>query len=258
MPPQTPTPNLLSDLQAYYTSIPPITRFLTTATLLTSLLPAFGLVHPTRLLFIPSKILAFELWRTLTPFFWMPLGFSFLMHLYFLGQNSADLERGFFGGRRADFLVFLGFSAVVINIAAYFLELYSLVDPLLLALIYVWSTANGSRPVSFLFGIQFQAMYLPYVLVAMDVLQGNVFPIPKLLGIAVGWVYWYLEKVVPERGGRRVLVAPRVLDEYVGEGEGRRAEGYVAIPPQRRPGVQPSVTENMRHRWGTGRRLGTG
>ena len=74
-----------ASLSAALQAIPPVTRCLLFATILTGALSSFGMVNPNNFLFIPSKILGnFELHRLVLPVvFAGGFEFSFAMHLYF-------------------------------------------------------------------------------------------------------------------------------------------------------------------------------
>lgn len=58
--------------------------------------------------------------------------------------------------------------------------------------------------------IRFQALYFPWVLVAFDFLMGG-FPLPEILGIFVGHIYFFLEYIYPTTGGIRILKTPQIL-----------------------------------------------
>lgn len=66
------------------------------------------------------------------------LGFPFLMNLMFLIQYGASVERNTFGNNRADYLCFILFSAGLLLIPAYLLELRILGESLILSIIYIW------------------------------------------------------------------------------------------------------------------------
>ena len=62
------------------------------------------------------------------------------------------------------------------------------------------------------FGIlNFNAPYLPWVLLGFSVLIGNTILV-DLIGILVGHVYYFLEDVFPnQRGGCRIIKTPQFL-----------------------------------------------
>ncbi|TPX56646.1 hypothetical protein PhCBS80983_g04366 [Powellomyces hirtus] len=254
---------IVEEAQAWFNSVPPVTRALFAGTVGFSLAAGLGIVAPYQLIFVPEYILKkYQIWRLVTAFLWQPLGFPFLMNIYFLYRNSSDLETGLFVGRTADYVFFMIFCVGMINIAAYLLELVVLSEPLMLAIVYVWSMHNRDQRVSFLFGIQFKALYLPWVLVGMDVLQGNPWPILKLLGIAVGFIYYYLDQTYPaQNNGRKILVTPQILYQQFppasGGVAGGAGAGYRFVPPAQQAGgrAQPATNVTQRHTWGSGNRL---
>ncbi|RKO89458.1 hypothetical protein BDK51DRAFT_40926 [Blyttiomyces helicus] len=58
-----------------------------------------------------------------------------------------------------------------------------------------------------------------------------MFPISKLVGIAVGHSYYFLDKIYPAaNGGRRILYTPQILHDYF-PSEGGVGQGYTYTPP---------------------------
>jgi hypothetical protein len=53
---------------------------------------------------------------------------------------------------------------------------------LIMMIIYYWSRKNPDGIITFMFGIKFQAVYLPWVLMGFTVLLGGV-PILELFGV---------------------------------------------------------------------------
>ena len=59
--------------------------------------------------------------------------------------------------------------------------------------------------------LNFQAPYLPWVLLGFSLLLGNAVLV-DLMGIAVGHIYYFLEDVFPlQEGGFRVLKTPSFI-----------------------------------------------
>ncbi|XP_042822006.1 derlin-2 isoform X2 [Panthera tigris] len=78
-------------------------------------------------------------------------------------------------------------------------------------LVYVWSRRNPYVRMNFFGLLNFQAPFLPWVLMGFSLLLGNSV-IVDLLGIAVGHIYFFLEDVFPNQpGGIRILKTPSVL-----------------------------------------------
>lgn len=56
-----------------------------------------------------------------------------------------------------------------------------------------------------------QALYLPWAMLALDVVFGNS-PVPGLLGILVGHTYYFLTAVYPRQsGGTELLRTPKFV-----------------------------------------------
>lgn len=81
--------------------------------------------------------------------------------------------------------------------------------------------------------LNFQAPYLPYVLLAFSVILGNAIYI-DLVGIGAGHVYWFLEDVFPNQpNGRKLLKTPQFLRNLCDEAPD---DDYVVLPEAEGPG----------------------
>ena len=56
---------------------------------------------------------------------------------------------------------------------ALFMNVYLLMDPMVLSVLYVWCNLNKEVIVTFWFGTQFKALYLPWVLLGFNILMGG-------------------------------------------------------------------------------------
>ena len=88
-------------------------------------------------------------------------------------------------------------------------------DPMILSVMYVWCQLNRDTIVSFWFGTQFKAVYLPWVLVGFNlIVKGGGFT--ELLGIAVGHLYFFLAFKYPQDfNGAQILKTPAILYKYL-------------------------------------------
>ncbi len=78
----------------------------------------------------------------------------------------------------------------------------------------MWSRRNPYVRMNFFGLLNFQAPYLPWVLLGFSLLLGNAILV-DLMGIAVGHIYYFLEDVFPNQpGGFRVLETPRFMYIY--------------------------------------------
>lgn len=196
-----------------YLQMPTVTRAYTTACVITTLAVQLDLVSPFQLYFNPILIVKnFQLWRLVTTFlFFGTLGFNFFFNMIFTYRYCRMLEEGSFRGRSADFVVMFIFGAVLMIIFAFFVNLLFLGQAFTIMLVYVWSRRNPFVRMNFFGLLNFQAPYLPWVLLGFSVLLGNAIWV-DLVGMAVGHIYYFVEDVLPnERGGCRLLKTPQIL-----------------------------------------------
>uniref|UniRef100_UPI00398EAF41 derlin-2-like isoform X2 n=1 Tax=Pristiophorus japonicus TaxID=55135 RepID=UPI00398EAF41 len=200
-----------------YRQIPIVTRAYTTACVLTTAAVQLEFITPFQLYFNPDLIVKkYQVWRLLTNFlFFGPLGFSFLFNMIFLTQLF-----GIFAS-----LFFLGQAFTIM-------------------LVYIWSRRNPFVRMNFFGLLNFQAPFLPWVLMGFSLLLGNSV-IVDLLGIAVGHIYYFLEDVFPNQpGGVKLLVTPGFLKAIF---DGAEEDPNYNVLPEDRPGG---------FNWGQGQRLG--
>lgn len=140
-------------------------------------------------------------------------------------QYSRLLEEGDFRGRRAHYIWMLLFGIVNISLLASFgTNLHFLGHALTFMMTYVWGRRNPEVKMVFLGVLQFNAPYLPWVMLTFSALLGHSITM-DLIGIGVGHIYFYLEWVFPImaeiRGWklRRVTDPPFVLQWLCGATE---------------------------------------
>ncbi|XP_030631967.1 derlin-3 isoform X2 [Chanos chanos] len=195
-----------------YLQIPPVTRAYTTACVLTTA-AQLEFITPFQLYFNPELILKrYQLWRLITNFlFFGPLGFSFLFNMIFLYRYCRMLEEGSFRGRTADFVYMFFFGGLLMTFFGFFASLFFLGQAFTIMLVYVWSRRNPFVRMNFFGLLNFQAPFLPWVLMGFSLLLGNSIVI-DLLGIGVGHMYYFLEDVFPNQpGGKKLLTTPGLL-----------------------------------------------
>lgn len=196
-----------------YMQIPAVTRAYTTACVLTTAAVQLELITPFQLYFNPDLILKkYQVWRLITNFlFFGPLGFSFLFNMIFLYRYCRMLEEGSFRGRTADFVYMFLFGGVLMTLFGLFANLFFLGQAFTIMLVYVWSRRNPYVHMNFFGLLNFQAPFLPWVLMGFSLLLGNSIVI-DLLGIGVGHIYYFLEDVFPNQpGGRKLLATPGIF-----------------------------------------------
>ncbi|GFO32798.1 derlin [Plakobranchus ocellatus] len=199
--------------QQEYMQMPPITRAYTTACVLTTLAVQLDIISPFQIYFNPDLIFRqFQFWRLVTSFLYFgPIGFNFLFNMIFAYRYCRMLEEGSFRGKTADFCFMFLFGGFFMVVMALFVNLVFLGSAFTMMLVYVWSRRNPYIRLNFFGLMNFQAPFLPWVLLGFSLLIGNSVII-DLMGIAIGHMYFFLEDVFPQqRGGFKVLKTPGFL-----------------------------------------------
>lgn len=226
--------------------IPIVTRVLTSSCILTTLAVQLNIVSPLLLIYHPDLVIRGEVWRLFTSFlFFGYIGISFFFNIIFLYRFCRKLEESSFAGKTADFLVMLLFgSSITLIIATFFVNLLFLGDALTTMIVYVWSRRNPYVRYTFFGLFNFQAPYLPWILVLLSILfNGSL--VGDLVGIAVGHIYYFLMDVFPNKpGGFQILKTPHFMKLLF---DGPQNDPNYAPLPEDRPGGFD---------WGDGRPLG--
>lgn len=199
--------------QQEYMQIPPVTRAYTTACVVTTIAVQLEIISPFQLYFNPDLILyQYQFWRLITNFmFFGTVGFNFLFNMIFTYRYCRMLEEGSFRSRTADFVFMFLFGGMLMTIVAMFVNMVFLGHAFTIMLVYVWSRRNPYIRMNFFGLLNFQAPYLPWVLLGFSLLLGNSV-IVDLMGIAVGHIYFFLEDVLPaQQAGLKLLKTPRIL-----------------------------------------------
>ncbi|KAL5021908.1 hypothetical protein ScPMuIL_001063 [Solemya velum] len=247
-----------NDIGDWYRSIPQMTKYWFTGSVVVPLAAKFGLVSGMSLILsFDAIVYHFQIWRLITSVLFFPLsgpgGFHYLMNLYFLYSYSTRLETGTFFGKPADYLFMLLFNLVCLIIIGFIAELFLLMDPMVLSVLYVWCQLNKDQVVQFWFGTRFKAMYLPWVLLAFNMIIGSGGLI-QLVGILVGHLYFFLMFKYPQDfGGASLLHTPQILYKYFPNQRGGMS-GFGVAPASRRR--QENDNNGGRHNWGQGNPLG--
>ncbi|GAQ79084.1 hypothetical protein KFL_000240150 [Klebsormidium nitens] len=253
----------------WYHSLPPVSRTFGTLCFGATVANALGLVSPMSLILSWDLIFKkFQIWRLVTNFIFLgKFSFPFAMFLMYIARYSVQLEKHHYQNRTADFVYLMMFGAAVLLLVSFlapFLGLYLLGPPLIFMLIYLWSRANTSANVSIMGMVSVQALYLPWAMLALDVIFGNS-PVPGLLGILVGHTYYFLTAVYPRlSNGTELLRTPKFVHDMV-RSWGLQPGEYRPVPPAagrqgNRPPYaaappQPEARPGFRAFAGTGRRL---
>jgi len=228
-----------NDIGDWFRGIPIITRWWFVSSIIFPLLGKIGLLHPFYMILdFDMVVYKFQIWRLITSIIYFPLGpgtgFHYLINLYFLYSYSTRLESGVFDGRPADYLFLLIFNAISLVLLGFALTLRLLMDAMILSVLYIWCQLNKDTTVSFWFGTQFKAMYLPWVLAAFNMILGQG-GLMEIMGIFVGHLYFFLMFKYPQDfGGRSFLTTPSILYKYLPNRRGGVA-GFGQAPSTRRP-----------------------
>ncbi|XP_055918854.1 derlin-1 [Eupeodes corollae] len=253
----------MADIGTWYKNVPRFTKIWLSATVGISVLARFGILPPELLILDWNPIYKkFQIWRFITALFYYPLspntGFHFMLNCYFLYNYSLRLETDHFKTSPADYLFLLIFQWICCAISGVIFNLYILMDPMVLAVLYVWCQLNKEAIVNFWFGTRFKAMYLPWVLLGVNlILSSGGFD--SLLGILIGHLYFFLKFQYPqELGGPSFLETPGILKSYFPDVSGG-VHGF-GIPPvnQRTAERNPPAAGNrlFGNAWGRGNPLG--
>jgi len=191
-------------LEQWYMEIPVVTRVYLTLVALTSFACTLDIIKPIQLYFNWNLILYnHEYWRLITSFlFFGNFSIDFIFHMFFISRYSRMLEEGSFRGRTADYFWLLMFGVVsfifVIPIFTARSKFLFLSTPLTFMLVYIWSRRNPQVRMSFLGILNFNAPYLPWVLLGFTILLNGIWPADDILGLIIGHIYYFLEDVYPK------------------------------------------------------------
>jgi len=227
--------------EEWYRSLPKITRGYLTAALATTVCVQLELISPF-LIYLDFDALTgkFELWRLATNFiFFGKFGMGFVFSLFFLVRYGRELEAKRYEGRAADLLwAMMIIGLIQVAIAFVMGSMPFLAQPMLSAIVYLWSREYADQIVS-IFGLfNVQAFYFPWVLLGIRVLMGQS-PLDDLVGIISGHILYFAEDVQGLS-----LAAPAFLRDLL--------DGPAAVPAEAR-----NRNAFGRYAWGGGgQRLG--
>jgi len=249
--------------------IPPVTRFLCASSVAVTLPVLLGMVSAYKVVFVPNLVLyRWEAWRVFTSFFFGGSGITYLFHLLMLYQNSNQLESRSYPQRSADYawqLLMASGAILALNVP---LSSFLHNRPLLLCLTYLSGSLAPPGTQSSLMGlISFPVVYLPYVMIGMDLLMDGPGGVAAgVSGLVVGHLWWWGVWGGSGTGTTGALQhyarAPRWLRRLIGEqgvvaSVSRSLGGVHVIPPRRlATATSTSTSSTSGYRWGSGNRLG--
>ncbi|KAK4841261.1 hypothetical protein QYF36_001787 [Acer negundo] len=227
----------------FYKSLPPISKAYGTLCLAVTVAVQLGILDPGLIaLEFGQVFFRFQVWRLITNFFFLgKFSINFGIRLLMIARYGVNLEKGPFGRRTADFLwmmIFGGLSLLPLSAIPIF-ESYFLGISLVFMLLYVWSREFPNAQINIYGLVALKAFYLPWAMLALDVLFGSS-PVPDFLGIVAGHLYYFLTVLHPLATGKNLLKTPKLIHKLVARwGIGAPARNYTqsSAQPERTTGV---------------------
>lgn len=275
-----------SAVEEWYYKLPIVSRVWFTSAVLSGLATRFGLLKNPWLLAFGAQGMSvfsdFHVWRLVTNFiFFGTTSFNWMMMMFMLSQYAPHVENNCYPsgggphqGNSADFMYMLMVGGGVLLLASYFFALPFMSFSLFFMILYIWARRNPTAKASYFFLPPFPAIYLPWVMMAVNCLMGGDF-LGDALGIAAGHLYYFVMEELPNLEGpfknRALIQTPDWLYSLfrlprtdaaaaVMRERDRRAAvqggGAAAAGGAARPGGGAGPARPAGHTWGTGRVLG--
>ncbi|CAN1330957.1 DER1 [Linum perenne] len=208
----------MSSPTEYYRSLPPVTKAYGTLCLALTALCSLQLVQPRDVALLYYDVFSrFQVWRLITSFLFLgKFSINFGIRLLMIARYGVQLEQATFDRRTADFLWMIIFGAFTLLILSAIPFLWNpfLGISLVFMLLYVWSREFPNAQINIYGLVAIKAFYLPWAMLAMDVIFGS--PImPDLLGIIAGHLYYFLTVLHPLSTGRNYLKTPIWVQKLV-------------------------------------------
>ncbi|CAB4288348.1 unnamed protein product [Prunus armeniaca] len=202
----------------FYHSLPPISKAYGTICVLATTAYQLGLYDFRSIALVHKLVFShFQVWRLITNFFFLGnFSINFGIRLLMIARYGVQLEKGPFERRTADFLWMMIFGALTLLVLSAIPIFWSpfLGISLVFMLVYVWSREFPNANVNIYGLVALKAFYLPWAMLALDVIFGS--PImPDLLGIIAGHLYYFLTVLHPLAGGKNILQTPRWVHKVV-------------------------------------------
>lgn len=200
----------------FYKSLPPITKFYGTACLASTVACQIGILSPVFFALVYQLVFyQFQVHRLFANFLFLgKFSINFGIRLLMIVRYGSQLERGPFQGRTADFLWMMIFGAFSLLVLAGILWTPFLGPSLVFMLLYVWSREFPNASINIYGLVNLKAFYLPWAMLALDVLFGSEI-VPDLIGIIAGHLYYFLAVLHPLATGRNILRTPQWLHKLV-------------------------------------------
>lgn len=248
----------MAEIKEWFNNLPPMTRYWFGGSVALPVLGRIGLLSFSSCALTSQFVSNLHLWRPITALFYYPIspmtGFHYLTNLYFLYQYSLRLEKDEFRGKPADYLFMLVFNWMTISLISFFMGIPLLMDSMVMSALYVWCQFNKEVVVSFWFGTRFKAAYLPWILLAFNMILngGGIF---EIIGIICGHLYYFLKFIYPEENGTSLIETPQIFYNYLPNQH--ITGGINRFFTSSRPTNSSSNTgRTTGHSWGSGHVLG--
>ncbi|WVZ00219.1 hypothetical protein V8G54_026288 [Vigna mungo] len=195
----------------YYRSLPPVSKIYGVACLMTTSAFYLQLYDAWNIALDYGAVFKrLQVWRLITNFFFLgPFSLPFAVRLIMIAKYGVSLERGPFDKRTADYVwmfIFGALSLLVVSAVPYFRYPFLGVS-LVFMIAYVWSREFPNARINIYGVVSLKGFYLPWALLALDLIFGN--PIkPDILGMLAGHIYYFLTVLHPLAGGNFKFKTP--------------------------------------------------
>jgi len=197
-------------LEQWFMELPAVTRFWTSAVVITSTLVQTEVISPFNLFYsFRAVFLKNQFWRLVTTFLYFgPLSLDLVFHVFFLTRYSRLLEESS-GRSPATFSWLLLYATTCLLCISPLVSMPFLGHPLSSTLVYIWSRRNPETRLSFLGLLVFTAPYLPWVLMGFSLILHGTIPKDEIMGVVIGHVYYFFSDVYPPlHNGSRPFAPP--------------------------------------------------
>jgi hypothetical protein len=153
-----------------------------------------------------------QYWRLLSTFVYFgPLSLNLLFHIFFIQRYARMLEES--AASVAHFAWLMAYAVISLLTIAPIANQAFLGTTLSSTLVYIWSRRNPDIRLSFLGLLTFKAPWLPWVLIAFNVVLHGHWPKDELCGIAVG--HGEIKRAGRRRKGRLTCDSVVLLQRYL-------------------------------------------
>jgi hypothetical protein len=203
-------------MEGLLNDIPPFTKYLGGALLLSGLLVSASIVEPRYLVFIPASVFREgELWRIFTaPFYLGKLDMGLLMHAIFPLMLIRRFETRIYQNRLSVLVFMFILVAVFVLLLSGLLGNYMTGHSMLLAFEWIYGKLYSGEMAAFMMFIPLRLQWLPFADMVMSVLQkGSIGQ--AIVGMIAGHTVFFLMYILPAEIGRPVVKTPRILSRLL-------------------------------------------